>query len=126
MVKLSRWGALVAVALLLGGCAPGAPSAGPTSNNAVEILNVSYDPTRELFQQLNAGFVRRWQASTGQVVTIKQSHGGSAAQARAVIDGLDADVVSLALWYDVDAIRQAGLITSPEWAARLPSNSAPY
>jgi sulfate/thiosulfate-binding protein len=124
--RLSRRAALVALGLVLAGCAPAAPSVGPTSKSSVEILNVSYDPTRELFQQLNAAFARSWQASTGQSVTIKQSHGGSGAQARAVIDGLDADVVSLALWYDVDAIRQAGLIASQDWATRLPSNSAPY
>jgi sulfate/thiosulfate transport system substrate-binding protein len=97
-----------------------------SAKNAVEILNVSYDPTRELFQQVDAAFGTYWQAGTSQSVTVKQSHGGSGAQARSVIDGLDADVVTLALWYDVDAIRQAGLISSPDWVTRLPANSAPY
>jgi len=89
------------------------------------LLNVSYDPTRELYQDLNAAFARAWKERTGQVVTINQSHGGSGKQARSVIDGLEADVVTLALAYDVDAIAAAGLIRQ-EWQARLPDNSAPY
>ncbi|MCA1561241.1 MAG: sulfate ABC transporter substrate-binding protein, partial [Acidobacteria bacterium] len=89
------------------------------------LLNVSYDPTRELYQELNAAFAYYWKGKTAQVVTIRQSHGGSGAQARAVIDGLQADVVTLALAYDVDAIAQAGLITTG-WQKRLPRNSAPY
>src|SRR6266700_833075 len=97
-----------------------------TARADVTLLNVSYDPTRELYQDFNAAFAKYWLAKTGEKVTIKQSHGGSGAQARSVIDGLDADVVTLALWYDVDAIRQAGLISSPNWASRLPNNSAPY
>jgi len=97
-----------------------------TSKNPVDLLNVSYDPTRELYQQFNTAFGKFWTDGTGQPLTVKQSHGGSGAQARAVIDGLDADVVTLALSYDVDAIRQAGLISSPDWATRLPANSAPY
>lgn len=90
------------------------------------LLNVSYDPTRELYQEYNAAFIKHWKEKTGQTVTIKQSHGGSSKQARAVIDGLGADVVTLALAQDVDAIaRQAGLL--PEnWQTRLPHNSAPY
>ena len=96
-----------------------------TAKSSVELLNVSYDPTRELYQQFNASFASHWQARTGQTVNVKQSHGGSGSQARAVIDGLDADVVTLALAYDVDAIRQAGAI-GPDWLLRLPNNSAPY
>ena len=92
---------------------------------AQTLLNVSYDPTRELYQDFNAAFVKYWKAKTGQTVTIRQSHGGSGAQARAVIDGLQADVVTLALAYDVDAIAQSGL-TSAAWQKRLPQNSAPY
>jgi sulfate transport system substrate-binding protein len=92
---------------------------------AQTLLNVSYDPTRELYQDFNAAFVKYWKAKTGQTVTIRQSHGGSGAQARAVIDGLQADVVTLALGYDVDAIAQSGL-TSAAWQKRLPQNSAPY
>jgi sulfate/thiosulfate-binding protein len=89
------------------------------------LLNVSYDPTRELYQDLNAAFAQARKERTGQVVTINQSHGGSGKQARSVIDGLEADVVTLALAYDVDAIAAAGLIRQ-EWQARLPDNSAPY
>ena len=92
---------------------------------AQTLLNASYDPTRELYQDFNAAFVKYWKAKTGQTVTIKQSHGGSGGQARAVIDGLDADVVTLALAYDVDAVAQSGLIASG-WQKRLPQNSSPY
>jgi sulfate transport system substrate-binding protein len=92
---------------------------------AQEILNVSYDPTRELYQQLNAAFARRWKEKTGRDVAIRQSHGGAGKQARAVIDGLEADVVTLALAYDIDAIAASGLIAR-DWQKRLPNNSAPY
>jgi sulfate transport system substrate-binding protein len=92
----------------------------------VEILNVSYDPTRELYQDFNAVFAAHWLEQTGQTVSIKQSHGGSGAQAQSVIDGLEADVVTLALAYDIDAIaRQTGSIASV-WQARLPQGSTPY
>ena len=90
-----------------------------------QLLNVSYDPTRELYQDFNAAFAKYWKAKTGQSITIRQSHGGSGAQARSVIDGLDADVVTLALAYDVDALAERGLI-KPDWQKRLPQNSAPY
>ncbi|MGB7219057.1 MAG: sulfate ABC transporter substrate-binding protein [Vicinamibacterales bacterium] len=89
------------------------------------LLNVSYDPTRELYQQFNAAFIKYWKAKTGQDVAVRQSHGGSGAQARSVIDGLDADVVTLALAYDIDAIAATGLI-KPDWQKRLGQNSAPY
>lgn len=92
---------------------------------AQTILNVSYDPTRELYQDFNAAFIKYWKAKTGQTVSIRQSHGGSGGQARAVIDGLQADVVTLALAYDVDAIAESGLIASA-WQKRLPQNSSPY
>ncbi|HMK78504.1 MAG TPA: sulfate ABC transporter substrate-binding protein [Xanthobacteraceae bacterium] len=91
----------------------------------VNLLNVSYDPTRELFVAVNKAFAARYQAETGRTVEIKQSHGGSGTQARAVIDGLQADVVTLALAYDVDAIAERGLIAK-DWQTRLPDNSAPY
>jgi sulfate/thiosulfate transport system substrate-binding protein len=91
----------------------------------VTILNVSYDPTRELYQEYNAAFAKYWKAKTGQNVTINQSHGGSGKQARSVIDGLQADVATLALAYDIDAIAKAGLI-KPGWQSRLPQNSSPY
>ena len=99
------------------------PSVWP--QGSLTLLNVSYDPTRELYQDFNAAFSKYWKAKTGQSVTVRQSHGGSGKQARAVIDGLRADVVTLALAYDVDAIAKAGLI-DPGWEKRLPSNSAPY
>jgi sulfate/thiosulfate transport system substrate-binding protein len=89
------------------------------------LLNVSYDPTRELYQEFNAAFAKFWKSKTGQDVSIRQSHGGSGAQARAVIDGLQADVVTLALAYDVEAIAQAGLIAAG-WQKRLAQNSSPY
>jgi len=91
----------------------------------VKILNVSYDPTRELYQEINAAFAKSWKAKNGQAVTIQQSHGGAARQARSVIDGLEADVVTLALAYDIDAIAERGLLARG-WQKRLPSNSAPY
>ena len=89
------------------------------------LLNVSYDPTRELYQQLNAAFAKQYQAKAGKAVTIQQSHGGSSKQARAVIDGLEADVVTLALAYDIDAVAEAGLLPK-EWQRRLPANSSPF
>ena len=90
-----------------------------------ELLNVSYDPTRELWRELNAQFIADYEQHTGTRLSIKQSHGGSSSQARAVIDGLDADVVTLALWSDTDAIRQKGLIKDG-WEERLPHRSLPY
>ncbi len=90
------------------------------------LLNVSYDPTRELYQEINAAFAKAWQAKTGQAVTINQSHGGSGKQARAVIDGLEADVVTLALAYDVDALNRVGKLIPADWQKRLPGNSTPY
>ena len=91
----------------------------------VKLLNVSYDPTRELYQEVNAAFAKHWKGKSGADVTINQSHGGSGKQARAVIDGLEADVVTLALAYDIDAIAQAGLLAR-NWQTRLPDHSAPY
>jgi sulfate transport system substrate-binding protein len=91
----------------------------------ISLLNVSYDPTRELYQDVDAAFAKEWKAKTGDTVKIRQSHGGSGKQGRAVIDGLDADVVTLALAYDIDAIADHGL-TAKDWQKRLPHNSAPY
>ncbi|HEY8231372.1 MAG TPA: sulfate ABC transporter substrate-binding protein [Vicinamibacteria bacterium] len=93
--------------------------------DAQELLNVSYDPTRELYQEFNAAFAKQYQAKTGKAVTVQQSHGGAAKQARALIDGLEADVLTLALAYDIDAVAEAGLLAK-DWQKRLPSNSAPY
>ncbi len=92
----------------------------------ITLLNVSYDPTRELYQDINQAFSKHWREKTGNAVTIKQSHGGSGKQARSVIDGLDADVVTLALAYDIDVISEKGRLLPADWQKRLPHNSAPY
>ncbi|HEX4423985.1 MAG TPA: sulfate ABC transporter substrate-binding protein [Terriglobales bacterium] len=92
----------------------------------VTLLNVSYDPTRELYQDYNAAFAKYWKAKTGQDVTVQQSHSGSSKQARAVIDGLQADIVTLALAYDIDAISQNAGLLPADWQKRLPQNSTPY
>jgi len=92
----------------------------------VELLNVSYDPTRELYREFNAAFARHWKETMGQTVTIQQSHGGSGSQSRSVIDGLPADVVTLALAYDVDALAEHAGLLPKDWQKRLPHNSAPY
>jgi sulfate transport system substrate-binding protein len=88
-------------------------------------LNASYDPTRELYQEFNAAFAKHWKAKTGETVSIKQAHGGSGSQARAVIDGLEADVVTLALAPDIDAIAEKGRLIPADWQKRLPHNSSP-
>src|SRR5512139_1974727 len=98
----------------------------PAAHAETTLLNVSYDPTRELYQDVNAAFVRQWHARAGEKVTIKQSHGGSAKQARSVIDGLDADVVTLALAYDIDEIARVAKLLPANWQSRLPRNSSPY
>lgn len=92
----------------------------------ITLLNVSYDPTRELYTEYNAAFARYWKARTGDTVTVKQSHGGSGKQARSVIDGIDADVTTLALAYDIDEIAQKARLVAPDWQKRLKHNSAPY
>ena len=92
----------------------------------VTLLNVSYDPTRELYQQYNAAFAKHWAAQGGEAVTVNQSHGGSGKQARSVIDGLEADVVTLALAYDIDAIAEKSGLLSKDWQKAYPNNSAPY
>src|SRR5690242_6542375 len=91
----------------------------------VTLLNVSYDPTRELYQEFNAAFAKHWKAKTGETVTVKASHGGSGKQARSVIDGLTADVVTLALAYDIDAIAEKARLLPADWQRRLPNNSSP-
>ncbi|MBX9590561.1 MAG: sulfate ABC transporter substrate-binding protein [Hyphomonadaceae bacterium] len=111
--------ALLAALYLLCTTAPG-------THAQTTLLNVSYDPTRELYQDFNAAFARHWKAKTGETVSIKQSHGGSGKQARSVIDGLQADVVTLALAFDVDALNRNGGLIPADWQQRLPHNSAPY
>jgi sulfate/thiosulfate-binding protein len=108
---------LFAAALLVVGALPAAAD--------TTLLNVSYDPTRELYQEFNAAFAKQWEAKTGEKITIQQSHGGSGSQANAVMNGLDADVVTLAIQADIDAIAKTGLI-KPDWISRLPNNSTPY
>ncbi|OWJ88936.1 ABC transporter permease, partial [Pseudomonas sp. A46] len=98
--------------------------AGPAA--ATELLNVSYDPTRELYQDYNAAFAKHWKAQGGDDVKVQQSHGGSGKQARAVIDGLRADVVTLALAGDIDELHKLGKLIPENWQARLPDNSTPY
>ncbi|MFB1008702.1 MAG: sulfate ABC transporter substrate-binding protein, partial [Sulfurospirillum sp.] len=92
----------------------------------ISLLNVSYDPTREFYKEYNQAFAKHWKEKQGDNVTIRQSHGGSGAQARSVIDGLDADVVTLALAYDVDAIAEKAKAIDPNWQKRFTHNSAPY
>src|ERR1039457_6332005 len=92
----------------------------------IKLLNVSYDPTRELYTEYNAAFAKYWQAKPGDSVNISQSHGGSGKQAQAVIASLDADVVTLALAYDIDAIATQAKLLPADWQKRLPNNSAPY
>jgi sulfate/thiosulfate-binding protein len=116
---------LLGSALAAAACGGGAPANSAGGSGATDILNVSYDPTRELYQEFNAAFVADWKNRTGQDITVRQSHGGAGAQARAVIDGLEADVVTLALAYDIDAIAETGLIDRA-WQSRLPNNSTPY
>lgn len=114
-IRFTRWLALSLLALAL-----------PASAAELTLLNVSYDPTRELYQDFNAAFIQYWQRKTGDTLAIRQSHGGSGKQARAVIDGLEADVVTLALAYDIDEIANKGKLLPADWQTRLPNNSSPY
>jgi len=107
--------------MALGLCVPGAAVAA-----SLRLLNVSYDPTRELYDDYNQAFAAFWKASSGDTVVVNQSHGGSGKQARSVIDGLEADVVTLALAYDIDALAKEGGLLPANWQTRLPSNSTPY
>ncbi len=100
--------------------------AGPARAADTVLLNVSYDPTRELYNDYNAEFIAHWKKKTGKTISIRQSHGGSGKQARTVIDGLQADVVTLALAYDIDALAKQGKLLPANWQVRLPDNSAPY
>jgi sulfate/thiosulfate transport system substrate-binding protein len=112
------------IALVLAAAAP--PPAKHETPKPVTLLNVSYDPTRELYEDYNREFASYWKAKTGQEVTIRQSHGGSGKQARSVIDGLEADVVTLALAYDIDQIAEKAGSIPRDWQKRLPNNSSPY
>ena len=120
--RLTLTGSLPLLALMAGaGIARAQGSPKP-----VTLLNVSYDPTRELYEDFNQQFATYWKGKTGQEVTIRQSHGGSGKQARSVIDGLEADVVTLALAYDIDQIAEKGGLLPANWQSRLPNNSSPY
>ncbi len=116
----------LALAVAIAGSAGAALAQAPAAKPPVTLLNVSYDPTRELYVEYNAAFAKHWKTKAGQDVTIKQSHGGSGKQARSVIDGLDADVVTLALAGDIDAIHQNGAWLPKDWQKRLPLASSPY
>jgi sulfate transport system substrate-binding protein len=113
---------LLAAFAVLAGCSGGSSD----HTGSLRLLNVSYDPTRELYREVNERFTAKWLADTGQNVTIQMSHGGSGSQARAVIDGLDADVVTLALAWDIDNIQRNGHRLPASWQSRLPHNSSPY
>jgi sulfate/thiosulfate transport system substrate-binding protein len=115
-----QFGRLLAVSFLLA-----LPAGSAAAANAT-LLNVSYDPTRELYEEFNRSFAAAWKAKTGQAVRVNQSHGGSGKQSRSVIDGLQADVVTLALAYDIDALHRRGKLIPADWQRRLPHNSAPY
>ena len=121
--RRSILGAAAGGAALVG--APALLSGRALAAEPVTLLNVSYDPTRELYKAINPAFADFWKTRTGQAVTIKQSHGGSGGQSRAIIDGLEADVATLGLAYDIDALADHGLL-SRNWQTRLPSNSTPY
>lgn len=126
MVKRVTWFGMTAAAALTSWATATVPArALAAAPGEVTLLNVSYDPTRELYDAVNSAFARSWKARTGQTVAVRQSHGGSGKQARAVIDGLEADVVTLALAYDVDAVAKAGLVAA-DWQKRLPQNASPY
>ena len=119
---MNRRSAVLALSALVLATAAGSSLA----QTPVSLLNVSYDPTRELYVEFNAAFAKHWKATSGQDVTVKQSHGGSGKQARSVIDGLDADVVTLALAGDVDALNKQAFLIPANWQKRLPHNSSPY
>jgi sulfate/thiosulfate-binding protein len=134
MTRLAPLTSLLLLAALAAGCGSnsnaspgsGAAASGGGAKPPVTLLNVSYDPTRELYEEFNAAFADHWMQEYGQEVTINQSHGGAAKQARAVIDGLEADVVTLALAYDIDAIAEKAQLFPADWQKRLPHNSSPY
>ena len=113
---LLRSAAVIALAL----------AAGLAAAKDITLLNVSYDPTRELYRDYNAAFAKYWLAKTGDKVSVKQSHGGSGKQARSVIDGIEADVTTLALAYDIDEIAERSKLIAPDWQKRLKHNSTPY
>ncbi|WP_446937093.1 sulfate ABC transporter substrate-binding protein [Lysinibacillus fusiformis] len=117
---------LAVLTLSVTGCSSANSNEDTGGQESVELLNVSYDPTRELYDEFNQDFIKKWKDETGQDVTIKQSHGGSGKQGRAVIDGLEADVVTLALAYDIDEIAQTRELLNKDWQTEFDHNSTPY
>jgi sulfate/thiosulfate-binding protein len=126
MINRSILVTTVTLGLLAGLGACSKADKAPGDATSIELTNVSYDPTRELYKAINDAFAKKWQAETGQTVTFKMSHGGSGKQSRAIIDGLEADVATLGLAYDIDAIADKGKLLPANWQASLPDNSAPY
>lgn len=124
--KISRLSVITMCILLLISALTGCGSTKNVQNSTITLLNVSYDPTRELYQEYNEAFVKHWKEKTGQTVTVQQSHGGSGSQARTVIDGNEADVVTLALAYDINSINKNKELINKEWQKRLADNSTPY
>ncbi len=124
VLRTFRRSALAAITFALAATVLGVPVRAQAPS--ITLLNVSYDPTRELYQEVNKAFAAQWRQKNGQAVSIRQSHGGSGRQARSVIDGLDADVVTLALAYDIDEISARGKLLPSDWQKRLPHNSSPY
>lgn len=124
--KINRLSVITMCILLLISALTGCGSTKNVQNSTITLLNVSYDPTRELYQEYNEAFVKHWKAKTGQTVTVQQSHGGSGSQARTVIDGNEADVVTLALAYDINSINKNKELINKEWQKRLADNSTPY
>lgn len=122
---MKQLSAILVVGLLFGALTTGCGPSG-AQGKRVELLNVSYDPTREFYAEFNQHFARHWKESTGQDVVIEQSHGGSGKQARAVIDGLEADVVTLSVGNDLNAIARQGKLMGEDWKSKLPNNSCPY
>ncbi|MFM7107957.1 MAG: sulfate ABC transporter substrate-binding protein [Planctomycetaceae bacterium] len=121
----SAWFAVVVAGLVAGVAGCGSADRGGTGTAAIELLNVSYDPTRELYREINDVFARHYAETHGRAVSVKQSHAASGSQARAVIDGLEADVVTLAVWPDVEAVAKSGLVR-PDWQKRFDNQSVPY
>jgi sulfate/thiosulfate transport system substrate-binding protein len=126
MLKQSLIVTATTLALLLAGCSGTESGHQGGEGKAISLTNVSYDPTRELYQAINPAFAADWKAKTGQTVDFQMSHGGSGKQSRAIIDGLEADVATLALAYDIDAIADKGKLLPTDWQKALPDNSAPY
>ncbi|MFJ8261262.1 sulfate ABC transporter substrate-binding protein [Rummeliibacillus sp. NPDC094406] len=124
--KFAAFFAASSLAMVIGGCSSSDQKGSASTDKTINLLNVSYDPTRELYEEINKSFTKEWKEKTGQTVKIQQSHGGSGKQGRAVIDGLQADVVTLALAYDIDEIAANRNLINKDWQEELPDHSSPY